>query len=212
MNSLYQAILNRIRKVIAPRIPGTSPTLGLPKSPATGPQPAPGSKVIPFAPGRIYRCIYTNYHHDPKPLLFVLSSDAFYTHGINIHYLGSLQTTMLRIIMMMRASNKPLTGLLVYQFLKLRAPGIPKLAYRKYFTKYLRGKLVSDGISQIPTPGKAEWLAEPFVRRLNDLIRPKVINKVFMSQQESDRLKQDMENVKTISDQIILARRARRNV
>lgn len=214
MNSLYQAVLDKIRKITrprAPRIPGTTSTLGLKRSPPTSPQPAPGSNVIPFAPGRIYKCAYTNYKHDPRPLIFIFSSNAFYTHGINIHYLGGLQQTMLRMIVYMRNSGKALTGMIMYQFLKQRAPRIPELGYRKYFTKYLKGKLVSDGVSQVPTPGKAEFLMEPFIRQLNKLIAPKVINKVTLTQQEAERLAGEMESAETTADQVTISRRGERS-
>ena len=50
----------------------------------------PNSNIIPFGIGRVYACAYRNWHHDPKPLLFIIGSDAFYTVGINIHYLGGI--------------------------------------------------------------------------------------------------------------------------
>jgi len=198
VNSLYQKILNKIRRIPGLRIPGIRRT---PINTVPTAQP-----VVPFAPGRIYKTVYTNYKHDPKPLLFVLSSDAFYTHGINIHYLGGYQSTMLRLIMDMRKSNQPLTGLIMYRFMKQRYPIIPKIGYRLYFTRYLAGKLVSDGVSQIPGPNKSQFIAEPFVFALNKLIRPRVINKVRMTQAESDRLSTDMDSARTQADNIMYNR------
>lgn len=191
-NSLYQALLDKIRHIAKPRAPY------IPR-PYTPTQPA-GTAVIPFAPGRVYKCVYTNYKQDPRPLLFILYSDAFYTHGININYLGGLQRTMMQMILNMRRSNKPLTGSIMYEFLKMRSPAIPQIAYRMYFTRYLRGKLVSDGVSQIPSPNKAEFLMGPFVRQLNNLIRPTVVNKVRLTQEESDRLTSEMDQATTRSD------------
>jgi hypothetical protein len=211
-NSLYQAILDRVRKITrpkAPTIPGRTPTLGLPRqtSSPTSPQPAPGTDVIPFAPGRIYRAAYTNYKNDPRPLIFILSSDAFYTHAINIHYLGGLQNTMLRAIKNMRDTNKPLTGLIMYQFLKQRTPAIPQLAYRMYFTKYLKGKLVSDGVSQNPLPGKAKFVMDPFIRRLNKMIQPDPTQVEKLSHRESEALNKSIDVAETKADQIIAKRR-----
>lgn len=198
-NSLYQALLDKIRHVTRPR----APYIPRPYKPA---QPA-GTAVVPFAPGRVYKCVYTNYKHDPRPLLFVLYSDAFYTHGINVNYLGGMQRSMMQMILYMRNSNKPLTGSIMYEFLKMRAPAIPELAYRMYFTRYLRGKLVSDGVSQIPSPNKATFLMGPFVRQLNNLIRPDVVNKVRLTQEESDRLVSEMDQATTQSDLKVLQRR-----
>lgn len=203
MNSLYQAIINRIRKI--PGIPMVR-KMTHQQAKANAMQPAPEFS-IPFAPGRIYKTIYRNWKHDPKPLVFILSSDAFYTHALNIHYLGAFQHTMMRMIINMRKSNKPLTGMIMYQFLKMRAPGIPKVSYRKYFTKFLNGKLVSDGVSQIPLPGKALFISEPFVHALNKLIRPRVINKVTLSQAESDRLTNEMNEATNRADQITIRRK-----
>lgn len=198
-NSLYQALLDKIRHITKPR----APYIPRPYKPT---EPA-GSTVVPFAPGRVYKCVYTNYKNDPRPLLFILYSDAFYTHGINVNYLGGMQRTMMQMILYMRKSNKPLTGSIMYEFLKMRAPGIPELAYRMYFTRYLRGKLVSDGVSQMPSPNKAEFLMGPFVRQLNNLIRPDVVNKVRLTQEESDRLVSEMDQATTQSDLKVLQRR-----
>lgn len=201
-NSLYQAILDKVRKVTAPRaptIPGRTPVIGLPDtrrtSSADSPQAAPDSSVIPFAPGRIYKAIYTNWHHDPKPLIFILSSNAFYTHAINIHYLGGFSRSMMSIIMDMNRSGKVWSGLAIYQYLKMRAPAIPQLGYRVYFTKFLKGKLVSDGISQNPIPNKARFFAEPFIRELNrmlgktqEMIEDQKARTMEDAQSEADRL------------------------
>lgn len=199
-NSLYQALLDKIRHVVKPR----APYIPRPLKPGVS---TPGTSVVPFAPGRIYKCVYSNYKHDPRPLVFILYSDAFYTHGININYLAGLQTTMIKMILSMRASGKPLTGAIMYEFLKARSPGIPQAGYRMYFTRYLRGKLVSDGVSQIPSPNKAMFLMGPFVRQLNNLIRPTAVNKVQMSQEESDRLVSEMEQAETSATQKFLARK-----
>ena len=152
-----------------------------------------GSKVVPFAVGRIYQTVYRNFKHDPKPLLFIIGSDAFYTVGINIHYLGGNQGALINLIMALRNSKTVLTGYLLYQMLKSRTPMIPKLGYRKYFTPMLRGKLVSEGVSTLPEPNILNFITEPWVRKLNNLIRPKVFNKTVV----------DNESVKSIRDQVI---------
>lgn len=198
-NSLYQRILDRIRRIPKRVVPGIRrvPLVNVPQQ----------NLVIPFAPGRVYQTIYRNYKHDPKPLLFILSSDAFYSHAINIHYLGMYKTTMMRMIMDLRQSGEVLTGLIMYRFMKQRYPQIPKMGYRLYFTRYLAGKLVSDGVSQIPLPNKQQFITDPFVNALNRMIRPRVINKVNITQEEADRMSGVMESAKTQADQITIERR-----
>jgi len=201
-NSLYQAILDKIRRIPGRIIPGIRRVpIGAPPTQ----QP-----VIPFAPGRIYKTVYRNYKHDPRPLVFVLSSNAFYTHGINIHYLGGYQATMLRLIMDLRNSNQPMTGLIMYRFMKQRYSMIPKSGYRLYFTRYLAGRLVSDGVSQMPLPNKELFVTEPFVHALNNMIRPRVINRVTITQEESDRLTADVQSATSEADKISIERRSTR--
>ena len=43
------------------------------------------SKIYIF--GAIYYGNYSNWKHDPTPLLWIQYSDRRYTHAINIHYL-----------------------------------------------------------------------------------------------------------------------------
>ena len=49
MNKLFTKLVNTIRK-----------------------QYGPYSGVVPFSLGRIYQCTYRNWHHDPRPLIFVV--------------------------------------------------------------------------------------------------------------------------------------------
>lgn len=192
VNSLYQAILNKIRKI--PRI--MAPIRSL----------LPHRFNLPFAPGRIYKCTYKNYHHDPRPLIFILSSDAFHTHAININVLGAFGGMFMKMIVNMRRSNQPFTGMIMYKYLKMRAPGIPKIGYRVYFTKYLAGRLVSDGVSQIPMPDRDLFVTEPFIRALNQMIKPRVINKTTMTQKEIDSIKADMNSAVISADQTIISK------
>jgi hypothetical protein len=73
--------------------------------------------------------------------------------------------------MMLRQSNKVLTGLMIYQFIKQRSPMVVKLAFRKYFTPMLHGKLVSAGISTAVEPN-IQLSTIQFVRDLNRRINP----------------------------------------
>jgi hypothetical protein len=90
--------------------------------------------------------------------------------------------------------------------MKTRYPMIPKIAYRLYFTRYLVGRLVSDGVSQIPLPDRDKFIAEPFIFALNRMIRPRVVNKVTITQAESDRLKNEMGNAVREADRTSIER------
>ena len=135
----------------------------------------PGSNAKPFNVGRIYKCVYNNWKHDPQPLVLIIGSDAFYTVGINIHYVKAYSSQLIQIIMLLRSSGRVLTGKNIYDFLKLRAPQIPKTAYRKYFTSMLKGTKVSEGISTAPELGVQTFLGDSFVRELNRKIHPPMI-------------------------------------
>ena len=153
MNRLFQKLTSVLRKQV-----GTN------------------SAIIPFSLGRIYQCYYRNWHHDPRPLVLVIGSDAFYTVGINIHYLApGQQTDLTNFILMMRQSNTLINGLSIYKVMKYRYPAIPKKAFRKYFTGMLTGKMVSEGISTIPETNVYQLLAEPYIRTLNKTIKPSIL-------------------------------------
>lgn len=128
------------------------------------------SSVIPFAVGRIYQCTYRNWKHDPKPLILIIGSDTFYTVGINLHYVAAFYSNLENWIIMMRNSQKILTGKIIYDVLKMRLPMVPKMAYRKYFTSMLRGKLVSSGLYTGPEMTAFQFAADPFVKRLNNRV------------------------------------------
>lgn len=153
----------------------------------------PNSNVVPFSIGRVYACGYRNWHQDPKPLVFVIGSDAFYTVGINIHYLGGFASQLINFIRNSRHANVILTSQTIYQVLKTRYPMIPKNAYRKYFTSMLRGAKVSEGLSQVEEPtNMMAALREPWVRQLNNAIRPKIFsyNKIQYNNKEATKIRQ----------------------
>lgn len=129
------------------------------------------SSVVPFAVGRIYQCRYRNWKHDPKPLVLIIGSDSFYTVGINLHYVTAFNANIENFIINMRNSKKILTGKIIYDVMKMRIPSVPKIAYRKYFTPMLRGRLVSSGLYTGPEPTVFQFAPDPFVRRLNNRIK-----------------------------------------
>lgn len=129
------------------------------------------SSVIPFAVGRIYQCQYRNWKNDPRPLILIIGSDSFYTVGINLHYVSAFYSNIENWIIMMRNSQKILTGKIIYDVMKMRIPMVPKIAFRKYFTSMLRGKLVSSGLYTGPEPTAFQFARDPFVKRLNNRIQ-----------------------------------------
>ena len=150
------------------------------------------SNIVPFGIGRVYSCVYRNWHHDPKPLLFIIGSDAFYTVGINIHYLGAFGSQLINFIRNSRQANVVLTPNTIYQVLKTRYPMIPKIAYRKYFTSMLRGVKVSEGLSQIQEVlNPMASLREQWVRQLQAAIRPKIFsyNKVEYDEETAEKIR-----------------------
>lgn len=73
---------------------------------------------------------YGNWHHDPNPLIFVLYSDALYTHSLNSHYLSKQEAEQLRRLM---AYIPPGQQSLTYKFLKARFNSVLR-SYRVYKT------------------------------------------------------------------------------
>lgn len=179
MNRLYQKLTKTLRK-----------------------NRGPHSAVVPFALGRIYQTRYRNWHHDPKPLVLILGSNAYYTVGINIHYLGGLKSSLTRFVLLMRESKKVLTGKIIYDTMKMRAPRIPQIAFRKYFTSMLRGRLVSEGISTLPEPNIKQALGEPYIRQLQNRIHPPELsyNKTPFSTEDRREIRNQVETVKYNAD------------
>jgi len=140
------------------------------------------SNVIPFAVGRIYQCTYRNWKQDPKPLILIIGSDSFYTVGINLHYVTAFNSNIENWIIMMRNSQKILTGKTIYDVLKIRLPAVPKIAFRKYFTSMLRGKLVSSGLYTGPEVAAFQFAVDPFVKRLNNRLNAFSRGKSVVSQ------------------------------
>ena len=150
--------------------------------------------VVPFAPGRIYQCTYHSGRpgyiiHDPKPSVFILSSDNQYTTGLNAHYLGPLAYTLANWIISARNSGLAINGLVIYRLLKQMYPAIPKLSFRKYFTANLKGVLVSAGLSNMPEPNAVETMAEQWVRRINQTLKPNIAPQTkIQTQQEAQQI------------------------
>lgn len=117
-----------------------------------------------FTPMKIYYCTYSNFHNDPNPVLFVMNSTSKYTEGLNIRYLSPARKSafynMIRRLADVRTSVDLLdgkeeevnvkfhyTGQMMYEIIKKYYPDFAHVAYRKYFSYYLVGKIVNDSLN-----------------------------------------------------------------
>lgn len=113
--------------------------------------------IMILAPMKIYYTTYSNAHHDPNPLLFVMHSDSKYTEGLNIRYLSMARQSafynMIRILAEVREEESGeqffYTGPMMYAIIKKYYPDFAKIAYRKYFTNFLFGKIVNDALNAV---------------------------------------------------------------
>lgn len=131
---------------------------------------ATGAKLLTF--GAIYYGSYSNYKHDPNPLIWVQYSGPEHTHAINIHYLNRIDKAWLaNTIYIIKKAHQIIDGRTFYTFLKQRRPSIVKAAYRMYFTSLLNVKLVSAGITPLD---KMIYTTsqDPWVLMLNEAIKP----------------------------------------
>ena len=122
-----------------------------------------------FEVGKIYYTAYSRAHQDRNPLLLVLHSDNYYTHGINIRYIGSVQQIQLaNTIKKLHNAGLRYSGQLLYATLKKYVPqalgrglgyhgprgGVtnPRYnSYRTYFTAFLQGVEVHPGVNKFPS-------------------------------------------------------------
>ena len=127
-------------------------------------------KLLTF--GGIYLAHYSNFKHDPTPLIWVQWSDPNITHGLNIHYFNRADKQWFgQLIYMIKRAGQNIDPLAFYHLLKQRRPNLVKNYYRVYKTNLLNAKLVSAGItpldSLIYTTSTDPWIAA-----LNEMIRP----------------------------------------
>ena len=104
-------------------------------------------------PMSVYYCAYTNFHHDPNPCLFVLHSTMQYTEGLNIRYLPPYRRFaffgMLRQLMMVGGGTMSYNGKILYEIIKRNYPDFSKVSYRKYFSYYLTGVAINEGLNPV---------------------------------------------------------------
>ncbi len=107
-----------------------------------------------FTPMKIYYTTYSNFHNDPNPVLFIMHSDSQYTEGLNIRYLSMARKSafyhMIRILKEVGSEEGKTfyyTGSMMYAIIKKYYPDFAEIAYRKYFSNFLSGKLVNDALA-----------------------------------------------------------------
>jgi len=126
--------------------------------------------------GTICEMGYLRWQHDPNPQIFVMYSDAKYTHGINLHYLSYDEKMWIaRTIYMIKKSNQIVNGYDFYKMMKIQKYSIVRKAYRKYFTsQILRPKMVSAGFTNLV---KLQYTTkDQFIQALNKNLEPREID------------------------------------
>lgn len=122
-----------------------------------------------YSYGAIYNCRYSNWKHDPTPLVWVQYSNVKYTHGLNLHYLNESDKRWLaQTIFLLKKGAQITDGYTFYKLLKMQRPSIIKTAYRVYFTNMLAGKLVSAGITDMA--GMEYSSVDPYIQAINKMI------------------------------------------
>jgi len=130
----------------------------------------PNMKLMAF--GAIYATTYSNWKHDPRPLIFIQWCDQNITHGINVHYLNRADKQWLaQAIYLIKRGKQNIDPKTFYHFLKQQRPNIITTAYRIYHTPMLNGKLASAGITPLDSMIYTTSM-DPWINALNAMIRP----------------------------------------
>ena len=125
--------------------------------------------------GTIVRMAYSNYKHDPNPLILVLYSGIKYTHALNLNYLTPQDKAyLLKLIYMLKNSPQPVNPRNVYAVLKRDVYySIVRKAYRTYFSNMiLHPMTMSNGWTSFNLRTYAS--NDPFVNELNRILRQPV--------------------------------------
>lgn len=115
---------------------------------------------------------YTNWKHDPRPLIFIMYSGDQYTHGLNCNYMNRSDKAWFgRSLVLMKQSSSAIDGVSMYRFLKMRRPSIIRDCYRVYFTALLDMKMVGAGLTPLD---KLVYpiTRDPWLIALNEQMKP----------------------------------------
>ena len=118
--------------------------------------------------GTIVKMTYSNYKHDPAPLIFVLYSGIKYTHALNLNYLAPQEKQYIgRLIYAIKRGNQIIDGHSLYMILKRDVYySIVRKCYRTYFSNLIMNpKMVSAGFT--PLNRLVYPYNDPFIVALN---------------------------------------------
>jgi hypothetical protein len=121
--------------------------------------------------GTIVKMNYSNYKHDPNPLIFVLYSGVKYTHGLNLNYLNFQEKQYLgRLIYALKRGNQVIDGHTLYLILKRDVYySLVRKCYRTYFSNLIMSpKMVSSGYT--PLNRLVYPYNDPFIVALNKYV------------------------------------------
>lgn len=127
--------------------------------------------------GTIVKMAYSNYKHDPNPLIFVLYSGIRYTHALNLNYLNQQEKQYIgRLIYALKRGNQVIDGRTLYLILKRDVYySIVRKAYRKYFSNMIMNpRMVSAGYT--PLNRLVYPFNDPFVVSLNKYLNYENLN------------------------------------
>lgn len=127
--------------------------------------------------GTIVKMTYSNYKHDPNPLIFVLYSGVKYTHALNLNYLNQQEKQYIgRLIYALRRGNQIIDGHSLYMILKRDVYySIVRKCYRTYFSNLIMNpKMVSAGFT--PLNRLVYPYNDPFVVALNRYLNNENLN------------------------------------
>lgn len=129
----------------------------------------PGVNLLTY--GAIYSGKYSQWKHDPKPTIFIMYSDAKYTHALNVNYLNRSDKMWLgKLIYNIKNGAQNIDGKTLYNLLKMKRIDIIKTSYRVYFTSLLKTKLISAGITYLD---KMTYNStDQWINTLNEMIKP----------------------------------------
>ena len=170
--NLIETVINKIRNA------GTS--LGLTSNPY---------KILYY--GTFNEISYSNFKHDPSPIIFVMYSGVKYTHGLNINYMRYEDKLWFGdLIIFLKKRNAKISGRMLYSLLKAKRPSIVKTCYRKYFTNFIvSSKMVCAGFT--PMGRLSSTSRDNFVRSLDKKLKSSFsLTSIFKKPVSEEELRQ----------------------
>lgn len=129
--------------------------------------------------GTIVKMRYSNFKHDPAPLILVLYSGVKYTHALNLNYLSIQEKQYIgRLLYSLKMGKQVIDGRVLYRLLKRDVyNSIIRKCYRTYFSNMiLQPKMVSAGFT--PLERNEFPFGDPFIINLNKYLSKGNINYV----------------------------------